>query len=56
MVLHKKLSKEQILEIVIMTAAQALPEGVDGDITADFDEEGEIEVYFVAKTDLKSLN
>jgi hypothetical protein len=56
MILHKKLSKEQILEIVIMMAAQALPEGVDGDITADFDEEGEIEVYFITKTDSENLN
>ena len=56
MVLHKKLSKKQILELVILMAAQALPEGVNGDITADFDEEGEIEVYFIANTDSSKLN
>lgn len=51
MILHRTLTREEVLETILMLAAQNVPDGLDGDIGADYDEEGGIEVYFISSLD-----
>lgn len=54
--LHRSLSKEEILELVITVAAQSVPDDLEGDISADFDEEGGIDIYFIPDKESFELN
>lgn len=56
MLLHRTLTRQEVLETIAQLAAQNVPDGVEGDISADFNEYGEIEIYFIPTPDEENLN
>ncbi len=54
--LYKHFTKEQALEALLVLAAENIPDGIDGDISADYTEDGGVDIYFVPKLDEKELN
>ena len=56
MLLHKKLTPEEALEAILFAVMiRDLPEGFDAELTAEFDEEGNVEVFVTKKEDEKLL-
>jgi hypothetical protein len=56
MILHRVLTRKEVLEAIIMLAAKSIPDDIDGDISADFDEDGGVEVFFVRTPSEEELN
>lgn len=56
MILHRVLTRKEVLEAIIMLAAKSIPDDIDGDISADFDEDGGVEVFFVRTPNEEELN
>lgn len=51
MVLMKKLSSKQVLEVISRLALEDIPEGVHGQLHLKYDDEDGIEIYFVENSD-----
>lgn len=47
MILVKKMTAEQVLQAISALAMESLPEGMQGDIHAEFDSEFGVEITFV---------
>lgn len=54
MVLIKKLTKVEILEALAFLAAQSIPDNKDGNIVAEFEDNGDVSLFFCQKE--KELN
>lgn len=50
MILRKKLSSTEVLEIIGAVVAETLPPELEGTVEATYDEDGGIEVFFIEKT------
>lgn len=54
--LFKKLSKQEVLEVILMVASEAIPENIEGEISAYLNKDGSAEIFFIPKTDKNKLN
>lgn len=54
--LYKRLTREEVLEVIMMMASESIPKEVNGEITADLDEDGNAEIFFVPKIEESELN
>jgi hypothetical protein len=54
--IFKKLTREEVLEVIMMMASESIPKNIDGEITADLDEDGNAEIFFVPKVKEKEWN
>ena len=56
MVLYKRLSKKEVLEVLAVMAADTLPPDKDGDIEARFNDDDEVEIFFIEKVNSLDIN
>lgn len=54
MILVKKLTSKEILEVVGVAAAGTIPKGLEGKLNLSWDNEGGIEIYFIEGKKKKS--
>lgn len=50
MILMKRLTSKQVLEVVGEIVAETLPPNLDGNLSVQYDDDGGIEVFFTEKT------
>lgn len=48
MILMKRLSAKEVLEVLSELITETLPEGVEGRLSLEYDDDGGVEVYFIA--------
>jgi hypothetical protein len=53
---YKKLTREEVLEILMMMASKSIPENLKGEMSADLYSDGTAEIFFTPDTDGKELN
>lgn len=51
LVLRKSFDKKQVLDMITDLALEDVPEGIRGDLAAEWNEKGGVDVYFVEKSD-----
>ena len=56
MMLRKKITNKEVLEIVSQVALKDLPPDMDGTVEARFDKDGGVEVIFFKKDNLNKDN
>lgn len=54
--MFKRLSREEVLEVLMMMASETIPAGVEGEMSANLKEDGSAEIFFSLKKDPKELN
>ena len=54
--LFKRLTRDEVLEVLMMMASETIPDNIDGVISADLNEDGSAEIFFARKIDQKELN
>lgn len=54
--MFKRLSRDEVLEVLMMMASETIPEGIEGELSADLKEDGSAEIFFAPKRDPKELN
>ena len=54
--MFKKLTRQEVLEVLMMMASETIPDGVEGELSADLKEDGSAEIFFALKRDPKELN
>ena len=56
MLLHKTLTPEEALEAILFAVMiRDLPEGLDAELTAEFDEDGNVEIFVAKKEENEKL-
>lgn len=51
MILMKKLSSKQVLEVISKIAMEDIPEGLHGELHLRYDDEDGIEIFFLEKNE-----
>ena len=54
--LFKRLTRDEVLEVLMMMASESLPNDLDGQMSADLDKDGNAEIFFTPKSAAKDLN
>lgn len=54
--IFKRLSRDEVLEVLMMLASETIPSGIAGEISADLNEDGSAEIFFAPKVNEKDLN
>lgn len=55
MILRKKLTAKEVLEIVIVKASESIPEHIKGNIEASYDDDG-VEVVFTERLSKENIS
>ena len=56
MIIYKTLKQEEVLEALAYMAIETLPEGTRGDVSAEFNDNGGVDIIVYREVDKKDLN